>query len=117
MTPGEFDAALGAIAGGSPYVDRRFAGVARRTTAAAREPLPRVDNLTSRELEILRLITRGLSNREIAITLDIVEKTVKNHIGRIFSKLDVTHRTQAAVCAIKRGFVDFSPPMDLQDAS
>lgn len=57
--------------------------------------------LTKRELEVLRLLTKGMLNKEIANTLYISEKTVKNHISSIFRKLDVQDRTQAAVYAIK----------------
>lgn len=61
--------------------------------------------LTDRELEVLRLIAAGRSNREIAETLFISEKTVKSHVGSIFGKLDVTDRTQAAVCAWREGLL------------
>jgi len=57
--------------------------------------------LTKRELEVLRLLTKGMLNKEIAKALYISEKTVKNHISSIFRKLDVQDRTQAAVYAIK----------------
>ncbi|HHU63018.1 MAG TPA: response regulator transcription factor [Clostridiales bacterium] len=59
------------------------------------------NGLTQRESEVLMLISEGLSNREIADTLYISEKTVKNHVSNIFKKLDVCDRTQAAIYAIK----------------
>ena len=62
-----------------------------------------VDDLTPRELEILKLIAEGLSNREIATRLVISEKTVKNHINNILSKLHVFDRTQATLYAIRAG--------------
>ncbi len=61
--------------------------------------------LTKREVQVLKLITNGLLNREIAQTLDISEKTVKNHVSNIFRKIDVNDRTQAAVYAIKNDIV------------
>ncbi|NMB01626.1 MAG: response regulator transcription factor [Firmicutes bacterium] len=61
-------------------------------------------SLTSRELEILRYIVEGMSNKEIANTLFISEKTVKNHITSLLRKLDVEDRTQAAVFAVSQGF-------------
>jgi DNA-binding NarL/FixJ family response regulator len=61
--------------------------------------------LSPREMEILRLITRGLSNKEIAYTLGISHQTVKNHMTSILRKLDVEDRTQAAVSALRRGWV------------
>ncbi|HNC47284.1 MAG TPA: response regulator transcription factor, partial [Acidobacteriota bacterium] len=61
------------------------------------------DQLTDRETEVLRLIVGGLANAEIAERLFVTEGTVKFHITRIFSKLGVEDRTQAAILAIKRG--------------
>ncbi len=59
------------------------------------------NQLSPRELEVLKLLARGMVNKEIAGTLYISEKTVKNHISSIFRKLDVQDRTQAAVFALK----------------
>jgi two-component system NarL family response regulator len=70
------------------------------------ERLPRSE-LTSRELEVLELIVKGMSNREIALALAISEHTVKNHINNILSKLAVADRTQAATAALQRGIVQF----------
>ena len=67
-----------------------------QTTAAFNE-------LTARELEVLRCIVEGMSNKEIASSLEISEKTVKNHVTSVFRKLDVEDRTQAAVYAVSRG--------------
>ena len=61
------------------------------------------EELTPRELEVLRLITDGLRNREIAERLSISEKTVGNHISNIFAKLQVTDRSQAIVRALRGG--------------
>jgi len=59
------------------------------------------NNLTKREYEVIRLISKGFNNKEIAIELFISEKTVKNHVSNIFKKIKVTDRTQAALYAIK----------------
>lgn len=64
------------------------------------------NDLTNRELDILRLIAKGLSNKNIAERLYISEKTVKNHITNIFRKLGVEDRTQAALFAIKNKLVE-----------
>jgi NarL family two-component system response regulator LiaR len=61
--------------------------------------------LTERELDVLRLIAKGLNNREIAEHLIISEKTVKTHVSNILSKLHLTDRTQAAIFALKAGLV------------
>ena len=65
------------------------------------EPLP--DDLTPRELEILRLIAQGMNNRQIALALTISEKTVKTHVSNILSKLHLADRTQAAIYAHRHG--------------
>jgi two-component system response regulator DegU len=67
--------------------------------------------LSPREMEILRLITRGLSNKEVAYTLGISHQTVKNHMTSILRKLDVEDRTQAAVFALRRGWVRLQDTM------
>ncbi len=64
-----------------------------------------VDDLTPRETEVLKLIATGLSNKEIAEALVLSEKTVKNHINNIFSKLHVYDRGQAMLYAIRQGLV------------
>jgi len=61
--------------------------------------------LSPREMEILQFVTRGLSNKEIAVKLDISHQTVKNHMTAILNKLDVEDRTQAAVYALRHGWV------------
>lgn len=69
---------------------------------ARRIPLP---DLTQREMEILKLIVRGMSNKEIGSTLNITEGTVKNHVVNILDKLGVSDRTQAATTALERGII------------
>ena len=67
------------------------------------------EQLTERELEVLRSAAEGMSNKEIAQALIIREKTVKNHISNIFSKLHVNDRTQAILYALREGLVSISP--------
>ncbi|WNZ25770.1 response regulator transcription factor [Leptolyngbya sp. NK1-12] len=62
--------------------------------------------LSDRELEVLQLIGQGMSNQEISTALNISESTVKTHVNRILSKLDVKDRTQAAIIALKRGIAN-----------
>jgi NarL family two-component system response regulator LiaR len=61
------------------------------------------DLLTPRELEVLRLIARGRSNKRIALELGVAEKTVKTHVGHVLAKLDLSDRTQAALYAVREG--------------
>jgi NarL family two-component system response regulator LiaR len=62
--------------------------------------------LTARENDVLRLLAQGCTNKEIALRLDIGEKTVKTHVSNILSKLNVASRTQAALYAVHTGLVD-----------
>ena len=83
------------------------AGQRRIPAEVANRLAERMDRteLTSREIEVLRLIVEGKSNKEIAAQLSIAEGTVKIHINNILSKLGVTDRTQAATFALKRGII------------
>ena len=64
--------------------------------------------LSRRELEVLKLIVEGMSNKEIAAALNITESTVKNHVNSVLTKLRVNDRTQAATSALRRGIVALS---------
>jgi DNA-binding NarL/FixJ family response regulator len=88
-----------------PIITRRLIS---RFTLAARGPveLPeKLRQLTTRERDVLRLIARGLSNIEIARELVVEENTVKTHVSRILTKLDLRDRVQAVVLAYELGFV------------
>lgn len=74
-----------------------------RGTALRFEATTSVERLTARESEILRLIAAGMSNREIAAAIGVVEGTVKNHTSNILSKLGVRDRTRAVLKALERG--------------
>lgn len=65
-----------------------------------------IGGLTERELEVLALIARGMSNRQIASELVVAEKTVKTHVSNILQKLQLADRTQAALYAVKKRLVD-----------
>jgi two-component system NarL family response regulator len=66
-------------------------------------------DLTEREITVLRLVADGKTNKEIANSLDLSEKTVKNHVRNIFHKLQVYDRTQAAILAIRKGLIELDP--------
>jgi DNA-binding NarL/FixJ family response regulator len=106
--PEELAAAVRLVAGGegllAPSVTRR---VIQEFARVSRDPAARVAlaGLTERELGVLRLVARGLSNSEIAQELTIGETTVKTHVGNILMKLDVRDRAQAVVAAYESGLV------------
>ena len=66
----------------------------------------RLEQLSKREIEVLKLVAVGMFNKEIGVELGISERTVKNHLSSIFKKIDSSDRTQAAVFAIRKGLVD-----------
>jgi len=90
----------------APSVTRRliedFAG---RRWPSSRSSAATLSGLTPREMQVLELIARGLSNAEISATLVIAEQTTKTHIGRILAKLDLRDRAQAVVLAYESGLV------------
>jgi DNA-binding NarL/FixJ family response regulator len=92
-------AAVRAVARGRTYIDPSVAAQVLRASAA--DP----DDLTQRELEVLRRLALGRTNREIGSELFISEETVKTHIGHVLAKLQVENRAQAIVAALKRGLV------------
>ncbi|MBG9655265.1 response regulator [Cytobacillus firmus] len=65
-----------------------------------------IEELTKRELEVLREIAKGKSNKEIASSLFITEKTVKTHVSNLLSKLELADRTQAALYAVRHGIAE-----------
>jgi DNA-binding NarL/FixJ family response regulator len=106
--PERLVAAVRTVAAGdamlSPAVTRRV--VERFTRLARPARVPALDGLTGRELEVLKLVARGLSNAEIGRELFISEGTVKTHVGHLLQKLDLRDRVQVAVLAHRSGLVD-----------
>jgi two-component system, NarL family, response regulator LiaR len=90
---------------GKYFVDPAVAGKLLQHVSSKQEEPQSVltDKLTTREVEVLRAISHGLSNTDIAARLHLSEGTVRNHISAIFAKLEVTDRTQAAIIAIRHG--------------
>jgi DNA-binding NarL/FixJ family response regulator len=108
--PEQLIAAVRTIAAGdallSPAVTKRV--IAHFTRLNRHAPPRAVESLTSRELDVYRLMTQGLSNAEIGRELFISETTVKTHVTRLLQKLDVRDRAQAIVLAYQSGLFDAS---------
>jgi two-component system, NarL family, response regulator LiaR len=107
VEPRGLEAAIRLVHEGEALLDPQIAG---RVMQEVARPSPNADIalLTPREHEVLRLLARGLSNRELADTLVVSEKTVKTHVSSILTKLGVHDRTQAALLAVREGLVDAS---------
>jgi DNA-binding NarL/FixJ family response regulator len=93
---------------GKTYVDPSVAGkVLRQASSHQSQPATLITSkLTDREIDVLRLLAKGLSNIDIADRLFLSEGTVRNHVSAILAKLGVPDRTQAAVIAIQHGLGD-----------
>jgi len=108
--PAEVEAAVRAVHRGgvvlAPQAASTVLGEVARGQAA-----PGADELTRRERDVLGLLARGLSNRELAAALFVSEKTVKTHVSSILSKLGLADRTQAALFAVRHGLAP-DPPTD-----
>jgi DNA-binding NarL/FixJ family response regulator len=95
------------VAGGdallAPSITRRLIQEFARATPAPAEPPKGFDDLTAREVEVFRLVARGLSNAEIAAELIVSETTVKTHVARLLMKLGLRDRVQAVVLAYESG--------------
>jgi DNA-binding NarL/FixJ family response regulator len=85
--------------------------IARRMLSSLRSPSREAAAaLTTRELDVLRLIGDGKANKEIAAALDLSDRTVRTHVSSILGKLGLSSRTQAALWAAREGLVDLGPP-------
>ena len=115
-TAEELIAAVRAVAGGAawfdPAVAPRLLERYRRVVAPAARDATRLELLTDREHDVLRLMARGATNAEIGATLFVAEATVKTHVGSIFGKLGVRDRAAAIVFAYDHGVV--TPGVTLQ---
>ena len=111
VPPEQLVAGIRAVASGeallAPSVTRRvIEEFVRRPPASVRTLPPKLGELTARELEVLKLIARGLSNAEIATELFVSETTVKTHVARVLMKLDLRDRVQGVVLAYESGLIE-----------
>ena len=103
VTPEVLVEAIKTLAAGGSYL---FAPLAQAAGTAPRSSITAsVEQLTEREQEVLKLLSSGITNREIATALRLSEGTVRNHLSSIFAKLGVNDRTKAVLCALQRGLV------------
>jgi DNA-binding NarL/FixJ family response regulator len=94
--------AIRAVASGQSALDP---AIAPRIIARIAQPVPTNETLTERELEVLRLAARGLTNKQIGHDLDISDRTVQNHLANIYAKLGAASRTEAVTEALQRGML------------
>ena len=105
-TPEQLIQAIYAVYNGESSLHPSIALKVIRELNRPSELPPTEEPLTTREVEVLKLVARGLTNQEIAEILVISERTVGNHIGNILNKLHLANRTQAALYALREGLVD-----------
>lgn len=101
----ELKKAIYAIMNGEKYIQPSLIPALNARLINIDEDKDKIEQLTKREIEVLAKVAKGMFNREIAISLNISERTVKNHISNIFKKIQVSDRTQAAVFAIRNDII------------
>ena len=97
--------AIYSVYSGDTYIEPSLMPLLNASLAERDVLKEKVSDLTKRELEVLKMIASGAFNKEIALTLNISERTVKNHVSNIFKKIGVSDRTQAADFAIKNNII------------
>lgn len=102
----ELKKAIFALAEGETYIQPSLIPALNSKMIEKNEDEVKIESLTRRELEVLKLLAVGMYNKEVAEKLNISERTVKNHVSNIFKKLEVTDRTQAAVFAIRNNLIN-----------
>ena len=101
----ELKKAITAVVNGENYIQPSLIPVLNAKMIDRDTDAVKIESLTKRELEVLKNLSYGMYNKEIAEKLSISERTVKNHISNIFKKIEVTDRTQAAVFAIRNNLI------------
>jgi DNA-binding NarL/FixJ family response regulator len=104
-----YDTLRGVVQGEAPVSRVMAARLLDEFARQARTPASAAAELTAREAEVLQLVARGKSNKEIAAALAIAENTAKNHLKNILEKLHLENRVQAATYAMRKGLVDKAP--------
>jgi NarL family two-component system response regulator LiaR len=104
-SPEEMLQAIREVHRGNPWLSPEITRMLMRNNAEQKPPHPLKELLTARELDVLKLLAQGLSDEEIAAELVISKATVRFHVTNVFQKLQLKSRTQAALYAIREGYV------------
>jgi DNA-binding NarL/FixJ family response regulator len=111
IQPDELVASIRKIMNGEDQLHPRATSlVLKHLSGNNRQERKPLDELTKREMEVLKEIASGKSNKEIATSLFITEKTVKTHVSNVLAKLELADRTQAALFAVRNRLVEQEPP-------
>lgn len=102
----ELKKAILSVINGDDYIQPSLIPVLNAKMIDRNKDNEKLEKLTKRELQVLKLLSIGKLNRQVAEELDISERTVKNHVSNIFKKIDVKDRTQAAVFAIRNNLIN-----------
>ncbi|MDQ3182685.1 MAG: response regulator transcription factor [Actinomycetota bacterium] len=108
--PEDLASAIKAVHAGDTIMSPDIAKKTMTTFEGIRSSTELAPSLTERELEVIKALAQGKSNKEIARDLGISEKTVRNHASNIYRKLHIFDRTQAVIYAVRRGLVDIEQP-------
>jgi DNA-binding NarL/FixJ family response regulator len=108
--PEDLASAIKAVHAGDTIMSPDIAKKTMTTFEGIRSSTELAPSLTERELEVIKALAQGKSNKEIARDLGISEKTVRNHTSNIYRKLHIFDRTQAVIYAVRRGLVDIEQP-------
>ena len=109
-TPEDLTSAIRSVHAGDTITSPDIAKKMITTFEGIRANIELTPSLTERELEVIKALAQGKSNKEIARDLDISEKTVRNHASNIYKKLHIFDRTQAVIYAVRHGLVDLEQP-------
>ena len=109
-TPEDLTSAIQSVHAGGTITSPDIAKKMITTFEGIRSNTELTPSLTEREIEVIKALAQGKSNKEIARDLDISEKTVRNHASNIYKKLHIFDRTQAVIYAVRHGLVDLEQP-------
>lgn len=102
----ELKKAIISVVNGEDYIQPSLIPILNAKMIDRSKDTEKLEKLTNREIQVLKLLSIGKLNRQIAEELEISERTVKNHVSNIFKKIDVKDRTQAAVFTIRNNLID-----------